>query len=233
MSDVPNHKFPKTVYKYRSWNDVFHRALLYENQVYLSSPKHFNDPFDCQIYPNIYLLDTDEKKQKYAHELVDMNMSTILKLNQHPEEKFFEIMRELIVDLESHQIKTERYLFEIYNQQFGVLSLSGIWNSILMWSHYADYHKGFCVGFNEEALRKSGHFGRGGKVQYKSKFPQFYPGFSYLNNQDETLKRYFVVTHTKALKWSYEKEYRLLKIFNAMNHLKNPFQFSMKRVRII
>ena len=34
----------------------------------------------------------------------------------------------------------------------GVLCLSACDNSILMWSHYADEHKGFCIGFNNSLV---------------------------------------------------------------------------------
>jgi len=32
--------------------------------------------------------------------------------------------------------------------KYGVLCFSRRWNNILMWSHYADGHKGICLGFD-------------------------------------------------------------------------------------
>ena len=36
---------------------------------------------------------------------------------------------------------------------YGVICFSAIWNHILMWSHYANSHQGFCIGFYEEKIR--------------------------------------------------------------------------------
>ena len=37
-------------------------------------------------------------------------------------------------------------------KDLGVLSLSERFDSILMWSHYANHHKGFCLGFSRKGL---------------------------------------------------------------------------------
>ena len=52
---------PDIIYKYRSWNNEFHKDVLLKNQVYMSSPEDFNDPFDCRITKNHHLLNTTEK----------------------------------------------------------------------------------------------------------------------------------------------------------------------------
>jgi len=33
-------------------------------------------------------------------------------------------------------------------EKYGVLCFSRSWNNVLMWSHYADRHKGICLGFD-------------------------------------------------------------------------------------
>jgi hypothetical protein len=43
---------PQVVYKYRDWNNPFHKNILLHNEIYLASPKDFNDPFDCRIPMN-------------------------------------------------------------------------------------------------------------------------------------------------------------------------------------
>ena len=54
---------PKIVYKYRDWNNHLHKRILLYNEVYLSPPDDFNDPFDCEIYTNFLLLKEDEKEE--------------------------------------------------------------------------------------------------------------------------------------------------------------------------
>jgi len=60
---------PEIVYKYRDWKNHFHKRLLLNNEIYLSSPKDFNDPFDCRITEN-YNLFTPEEEEKYINELL-------------------------------------------------------------------------------------------------------------------------------------------------------------------
>lgn len=51
---------PIVLYKYRDWVQKTHQSLLKDYKGYFASPRDFNDPFDCRIYPNMYLLNTDE-----------------------------------------------------------------------------------------------------------------------------------------------------------------------------
>ena len=60
---------PEIVYKYRDWKTDLHKRLLLNNEIYLSSPKDFNDPFDCRITEN-YNLFTPEEEEKYINELL-------------------------------------------------------------------------------------------------------------------------------------------------------------------
>src|SRR5277367_502008 len=48
--------------------------------------------------------------------------------------------------------KVNRMAYELWRQEsaarFGVLCFSERWNDILQWSHYADRHRGICLGFD-------------------------------------------------------------------------------------
>ena len=63
--------YPDIIYKYRSWNKEFHRNILLKNEVYMSSPNDFNDPFDCRIPKNHFLIDTPEKIEKYVNDGIE------------------------------------------------------------------------------------------------------------------------------------------------------------------
>ncbi|WP_214826490.1 DUF2971 domain-containing protein [Chryseobacterium sp. ISL-6] len=47
----------------------------------------------------------------------------------------------------------EKYV-ENVNRNFGIYSLTTKNSNLLMWSHYGNSHKGFCIGFNTEKLFK-------------------------------------------------------------------------------
>ena len=59
-------EYPNIIYKYRNWTDKHNKNVFLKNQLFLSSPKTFNDPFDCRIPENFYLLDTQEKIENYV-----------------------------------------------------------------------------------------------------------------------------------------------------------------------
>ena len=199
-------KYPKIVYKYRSWDKKYDKDVLKKNQLYLSSPKHFNDPFDCRIPDNYYLLNTPFKIEQYASGLINRHQQFLNENNYNIKEEYQKIKQKL-QDLKKVHDENANDKFKYQDLRLGVLSMSAKWNDVLMWSHYSAFHKGYCVGFYEEKLRTSGLFGMGGQVIYGSKFPELDP-----LDSDIDVKAY-KETHYKAKKWGYEKEYRLSKIF--------------------
>lgn len=200
-------KLPEIVYKYRNWTNEFHKAVLLMNQVFLSPPSDFNDPFDCRVTKNHHLLNTPEKIEKYLEKGIKGNLEYLISEGRDIE---FERkhLRERLKNLDQYQKEFEAIDIEYTDKYLGVLSLSGIWNSILMWSHYGDFHKGYCVGFDEEIIRKSGFFGTGGNVTYTEDLPKIDP----ISAEDKIMTSFYQ-THFKAKEWEYEKEYRLTKLY--------------------
>jgi hypothetical protein len=94
----------------------------------------------------------------------------------------------------------EKINFEGYKaavaQRWGVLCFSEEKTDVLQWAHYADRHKGICLGFDV-----SGGQGKFGRVKYRTtRFP--FPekpdvGFSWS------------LLSTKSKDWAYEKEWRV------------------------
>lgn len=89
-------------------------------------------------------------------------------------------------------------------RQYGVLSLSEISDNILMWSHYADSHKGFCIEFERTDSNELGNWDHCLPVLYDEYLPTFAPA--------ELLDKKVVsnILTTKSRLWSYEKEWRIL-----------------------
>lgn len=197
------------LYKYRNWKDESHKNLLLKNQLFISPPIHFNDPFDCRIPENFSLLDSEEKIKEYVHGLIVKNFSALIARGRDIKKDMENLELRLKNNPDEIQKQNEDNLFEMQDHHYGILSLSEIWNSILMWSHYSDNHKGYCAGFWEEKLKASQKFGKGGLVNYdpKEDFPLIDPRFN------DSIDVAFIQTHNKASEWSYEKEYRLTKTF--------------------
>jgi hypothetical protein len=91
---------------------------------------------------------------------------------------------------------------------FGILSLTDRPESLVMWSHYADSHRGFALGFDPlHPFFQNLETGLGGvkKVRYSEKRPRIKP-FASSDDPDHD-----PVFYTKNKEWAYESEWRLLK----------------------
>jgi len=199
-------KKPDLLYKYRIWDerntqDSYQNRLLINNEIYLSSANQFNDPFDSST-PFQYQK-KDLKKRKIYKKLCWM-----LKL-QNPTLSNFEIHQICKKRLYSGFYKDENYIKEYYenyiksiNEEFGIFSLSKSKSNLLMWSHYSDSHKGYCIGFDHKMLLSIS--GSLGSVIYSNSFPKLS-----LFPKSEALD-FLKLLRTKSKEWEYEEEYRIV-----------------------
>lgn len=198
---------PEIVYKYRKWTDEFDRRTLLNSELYLASPLRFNDPFDCMVIENYRLLDTPEKRELYISKSVDLHKDRFEKMGVDLN-KLKNSLRQRVNDIEAYQLEFEQLELSEMDKHYGVVSLSARWDSILMWGHYAECHRGFCVGFSENKIRESGLFGKGGPITYAEYYPEISP-----LDKDFSVEQSFTQTHTKSKDWEYEREYRLHSTF--------------------
>lgn len=90
-----------------------------------------------------------------------------------------------------------------FGEKFGILSLSDQWNSSLMWAHYTDRHRGFCVGFRLE------HPFFGEASLQKTKLCPVTYGRSRIDFQDELDHVGVRMIFYKSSDWAYEEELRM------------------------
>lgn len=214
------------VYKYRDFENEFHQLMLIKNQIYFASPDTFNDPFDCGINDNFACL-TEEDIKCYIDDQIEF-LKEEKKVNKSNEVSIRENIRKEFEQKE----KLQKIHDEMYNNNIGIFSCCQDkeakkgWQNILMWSHYANDHKGFCVGFYTERLSneiqdllpnqmlKGGliEVFKGGFVDYKEEFPLLKPLVPINKNKKEIVENYIIGLKTKAKNWEYENEYRLVRI---------------------
>jgi hypothetical protein len=89
---------------------------------------------------------------------------------------------------------------------FGVVCFSGKDSDILMWSHYADNHRGICLQYKFEVLQK-GVAENLLKIEYppNSAFPLF---SEYCKNNLQVVAKELLIR--KSAQWSYENEWRII-----------------------
>lgn len=146
-------KNPKYLYKYKPFGEFLIKELC-EQEVYYCSPQHFNDPLDCKpLMQNDVDLKNLEKfvlgllsrqangDQRKARRKIDdfqYNAGQFGLYNDGGEgERYYR--RSLIGVIENDLLQAMG--------DVGVLSLSKKWDNMLMWSHYANNHKGVCLEF--------------------------------------------------------------------------------------
>lgn len=198
-------KYPKIIYKYRDWDNGYHKKLLKNNELYTPSISEINDPFDCLIQFNYDALhdgfsarDIDIMYKEFGNQLdaLGYNPLKLLRINDITE----------IANVIKLKKQNDQKFINNRKRHLGVASFSEYWNIILMWSHYSNSHKGFCIGFDTQKLIESSYFNNGCKVFYTKNYPSVDP-FEELN--EKTVK----VFYHKDKSWEYEQEYRMTKFF--------------------
>ena len=91
-------------------------------------------------------------------------------------------------------------LKELENKS-GIISFSESWDNPVIWSHYAESHKGICLGFDVRMDLPE-------KVEYVSDRKGISPLSAVVGSDDfEALRG---MTATKYAHWEYEKEWRII-----------------------
>ncbi|MGF6549430.1 DUF2971 domain-containing protein [Paraburkholderia youngii] len=181
------------LYKYVSVHsgDLIDRALaILEGRLYFASPLRFNDPFEMSA---TFANPNEEAVRKRAAE-------------SHP---LFDVLRrkdqQAIVNgaLRAIRGQARRLMTDDLLGRLGVLCLGEDHKNLLMWSHYADSHRGLCIGFR----RNASPFNLSRKVLYSSVRPVIPFDVEGVADDDSIEKALL----TKSPEWSYEKEWRIIK----------------------
>lgn len=188
------------LYKYRPFSAMALRMLA-NNELYFAASNAFNDPFDCRARKDFEFNDSDELISKMApleaaHQGITLE-DAIAYL------KGVAATREATHDYK----RTKSELFQkLVLQSFGICSFSEISNDILMWSHYSDGHKGFCIEFSrtDENMLTWAR-----PVDYPVN--NDFPFIDYWKTKpEEQIEEFTKIVLTKSEHWCYEKEWRIL-----------------------
>jgi len=230
---------PSKLYKYKAF-DQDSLELILSDYLYYANPSQFNDPLDCKISIVDDINDEDELKNilsklyksraekrlneaaKSLHYRGNKTLEKISTLSQNEVEKmiydiytnfsFFGDEGSTITEALANAIGS--LILSGYNK--GVLSLSEDGSCPLMWSHYAEDHKGLCLGYNVPEMAK------------KNVRPIIYTSDSRevrtsqilkMINNDNSARRAIEesIFLRKASPWAYEKEWRMISNVGLQN----------------
>ncbi len=254
------HCMPKSLFKYYSnrKENTYSLDALRNNTVYLSEPKAFDDPYDCNIYiegtefalqrlryyaemcgvkiddkwnyedlsiklaEKLYLYSTSGKKLDELYK--NRNDSELVR--QHNDIFFLTLQNELSspnADGSSYYNAFNKVINDEYNDiqkminRFRVVCFAQTPYSMLMWSHYAGLHQGFCIEYETPIYSEEN------ANIYHNLFPVIYTDtrkdLSQLSlnwNANGKLTEYELgdiykyCLLSKSLDWKYQQEWRLI-----------------------
>ncbi len=193
--------YPPRLYKYvRFYDDCdYTERIFLRNELWLSSVADFNDPFDGKFavsgecedwqYKDWLMRYFEDTEPHMTYEQQKAKVFTLLDARQASDRD--PVLQDMLSA--THQL-VETIL--------GITCFTAVSDSILMWSHYADSHRGLCLKFDVGILQKT--LGMALPVTYQDEYPVVKP---FTQSNSERFKRSIL---TKSRLWTYEKEYRLI-----------------------
>lgn len=171
-------------------------SIISSRKVWYAKPRTFNDPFDCgldlcgdiTIEEKIQVLRAEMEREDWSAEKITQQLQHSFAANGELNQTATQNIEKLTTDI--HQKR----------DVVGILSLSRTPRSILMWSHYADQHRGMCIEFTIP-VSPSLH-----EVSYSQTVPRFTLHDIFVKSNAEILSLFT----TKHKHWRYEKEYRVI-----------------------
>lgn len=195
------HDYSKPVYKYTSTETA--KIILETHKIRFRAPSTFNDPFEFSL--DFFDRDLSNKEFKSRFETLLKHQTGMTSRRKK------ELLRiTSIVDFKkSYDLTMERQ-----RQICMVFCTSEVNNDILMWSHYANCHKGICIGLFLPPLIPSIDC-----ITMKVNYTDIIkPKRFYTDDEHQRGLALLYWVFTKASCWSYEKEVRSF-IKNEENQL--------------
>ena len=223
---------PDVIYKYRQWSSPgegagptrvpmeYHQAILRGPSIWLASAEEFNDPFDSRLRLR-YDLMRPSRRLKRIERMLHEEFPTM------NAEKRRALARKRNTELGKEGDDPHDHVLQITYDEVGIFSASCRRDSLLMWSHYADSHKGFCVGlsvtelerFVEELYDRYGLFSpitTASRITYRREYPVLDP--ETLDVEDKAVLPVLI----KSIDWEYEEEVRVLGVNGSKRKVDLP-----------
>lgn len=213
-------KYPKIIYKFRDWSKSNHKSILENNELYIPSVNQLNDPFDCLINYDYSQIKNEGLSERIINMYFEEFGNKIIELGYKKEI----LINNSDSNIQLKLLNLKKYYDKVFEKNrekhLGVISFSKVWKNLLMWSHYSNSHKGFCLGFNTQKLIESQFFNNGCEVFYPNNYPL-------VNPFDNDIKKITSIFYNKSNDWSYEKEYRMTKLFG---YHRNDDEFKKQKI---
>ena len=186
---------PSSLYKYGSFQSEYWRDTIFKAKIHLSPASVFNDPFDCRANFNY-------KKAVYSGNFREKLLRRFTKsdIDNLPEE----IVQKCVIDL--------------MREDVFVFCFSEVWDSILMWAHYANNYNGYCIEYNMNLVRDHLIYNLY-PVLYEEEYIDITDNLINLNDNTG-----LICNMAKAKEWSYEREWRIVEYRESPIYLRKALK---------
>lgn len=181
---------------------------LINNQVTFSKRTNFNDLFDSKVN---FIKPTNKELKALIPRLKGKEKAHFKNIFLNNNNEFLHIF------LDKLEKRFDEYLFYCVTDNP---------ESNLMWSHYANSHKGFCIEWDSATIKAE-------KVNYQEEIPSFHlidliKSYYLISSNEESAIKIWKALRTKLSEWDYESEYRLqLKDKKYSHVIDNKKDFSL------
>jgi Protein of unknown function (DUF2971) len=190
----------RSLYHYQAFDDPTRLARIFtDNTVYCSSPKDFNDPWDCRPCFSKTLLDDSVQYERVVQWFVRIGRKRNPEIPDAEHYRREQVLRAERARLEWMIDQMTTDIEQAMFRQYRVYCLSTHADSPLMWSHYARSHQGVCLEFSVQNALFCGAI----PVEYLDRYPE-------VDITDDSHDGALRVFLTKSKDWSYENEFRLV-----------------------
>lgn len=211
---------------YKSCLEYFRKSINYSskntlNIFYTLDKLYDNKNIESDTYynylDNIINMSINNKYNSYNYKRIYYKYMTIEKLETIIKEN--NLYDDNIRDPDDPVLKLDKELLQKlsnFNSKINVISLSDINDSILMWSHYSNEHKGICIEYDFSNIDLKSLNGCFRKVYYSDKIVFNNKNNLLIDNNmspPEYTHDFLYLYHYKHNNWKYENEYKLI-IYN-------------------
>jgi len=173
--------------------------ILIDRKIYFSDLANLNDPWDCRPFFRTSNLDEPSERDRVIRWFTEVDLKWNTSLSGMEHIKRCEKLRNDPSFLKAQVDQLTGKMYESVRKQYRIYCLSQHSDCPLMWAHYSDSCRGFCLEFSAQ----TGFFGEALKVEYLKTYPHLDPA----ETDDFENSRLFI---RKSEAWKYENEFRLI-----------------------
>lgn len=184
---------PDYFYKYSTINGKL-KSTIINGELWYNTSNNFNDPFDCRAYLNF---GKTEEECRANFDRFNRGVNNDLPELQQ------KIWDDLLKTPDDFNMMNSYGVASNIEKSIGVTCFSENYNNTLMWSHYADSHKGIVLEFKKDI---------NGSLSRRMLPVNYFENYPIINvadySEEQMVSIGFQVICAKGIDWEYENEWR-------------------------